>query len=93
LAKPQKDGYSLRHGLEAAERASRKPIEKLHRKCPGGLEYVWHWFIELSNSRTPGSPISYRDIADWQSMTGIETMPWEVEMIKAMDLAFMSQKD
>lgn len=89
LSKPEKDGKTLRSHLEAVERATRKPMERLHKECPAHLVYLWHWFIDLSNARVPGEPIGYKDIVAWQEITGITLTPWEAEVIRSLDISYL----
>lgn len=89
MSKPEKDGAPLRSHLEAVERATRKPMERLHRKCPDGAVYLWHWFIEISNARVPGEPIGFRDLLAWQEVTGITLNAWEADALRALDIAYL----
>lgn len=60
---------------------------------PAGL-YLWGWFHELSNARGSGgfgaAAISYPDILAWSRLTGRRPAPWEVDVIKALDVAYLN---
>ncbi|MBN9525785.1 MAG: hypothetical protein J0H82_06270 [Alphaproteobacteria bacterium] len=60
---------------------------------PAGL-YLWGWFNELSDARGAGglgpAPISYPDILAWSRLTGRRPAPWEIGVIKALDLVYLT---
>ena len=94
LAKPQPDKASLRDHLTVAEKAQRRPIERLHRSCPELLEYLWSWFLELSAARSGNgagpNPISYAEIAAWGHLTGLRPTSFEVKILRALDIKFLT---
>lgn len=58
---------------------------------PPGFEYLWDLFWEIRSGASGGGMdgvrLSWRDLADYQSVTGIPLDPFEVEAIMAMDAA------
>lgn len=72
--------------------------EQLNNDLPEELRYLWHWFIELHNSRGAGlaglDPISYSEIEAWSRLTGNEPETWEIQAIKRIDaIACRPEKD
>jgi hypothetical protein len=59
------------------------------------LEYVLSWFWHLSNRRAPGfdgvAPISYTEIGSWTALTRTIVTPSEIELLVAMDNAYLEQ--
>jgi hypothetical protein len=59
------------------------------------LEHVWSWFWHLSNRRQPGfdsqAPITYSEIKNWTLLTRTVVTPSEVELLIAMDDAYLEQ--
>lgn len=60
---------------------------------PDAASHIWHWFWRLSSRRQSGMsspmPISFRDVADFCSLTGEDMRPREVEVIEEMDAAWL----
>jgi hypothetical protein len=63
---------------------------------PEALEEQWRWFTELSctgRSVSPsGSPsaISSQEIVAWCQLNQITLQPWEVKLIRLLDMAWLS---
>jgi len=61
---------------------------------PDCAAYLWLWFLELHRARTGNgfgpNPIGYVEIDAWQRVTGRKLSPWEVDMMFALDGAFMA---
>lgn len=61
---------------------------------PDGCEQLWLDFLALHECRGSNgfgpSRISWRDLADWQAITGARLEPWQVDAISAADVAFMA---
>jgi hypothetical protein len=60
---------------------------------PPDLAYLWAWFIELSGSRGGGwgpAPITYLEIKSWCDLFNITLEPWELNLIKAMDVKYLT---
>lgn len=59
---------------------------------PPALEYLWGWFHELHRTRSGGmgpGAIAYPDILAWCRLRGVRLAPWEVEIITALDGAWL----
>lgn len=74
-------------GIMPAELADRPELPPL------GL-HVWTWFLELHQARGGNgfgpSPLSYRELTDWSTLTGQRLEPWEVRAVMAVDRAYMA---
>lgn len=57
---------------------------------PAGLR-VWGMFMELSATRRgrPLEPITHQEIEAWSRLHREPVRPWELEIIRAMDAAFL----
>lgn len=95
LSSVQKDGSTLRDHLNAVEKVSgRRPPELDGPPLPECLEYIWGWFIQLHRRRGGGfgpAPISWEAIDAWARRTGADPTPLELELIDAIDCAYMEQ--
>ena len=60
-------------------------------ELPEEGRHVWEAFQDLHAARTYGSAISYRDISDYSSMRGPTLVSWEVEALRKIDAAWLSQ--
>lgn len=72
---------------------------------PQQCAYVWTWFCELNDARPSSSssmvagtsmattiarvPISFTEIRNWASLTGRRLRPWEVDLLRALDVAWL----
>ncbi|MEA5123314.1 phage tail assembly chaperone [Xanthomonas floridensis] len=57
---------------------------------PEEAVHVWEWFWLISGRRKSGpEAISYSDIGEWQRLTLRDVLPEEVEMLMAMDDAYL----
>lgn len=58
---------------------------------PMGLEDLWSWFQELSETRmfseVGPQPISFTEIDAWSRLNRISLSPYEVEVIRRLDSA------
>lgn len=91
------DGVSVRDHLTQAEKSGRKKdpkysIPELHPPPPPRvLNYLWGWFCELEQTRDSSgfglSGIKYREILAWSLLTGRSPTPWEISVIKRLDMA------
>ncbi|WP_420842248.1 phage tail assembly chaperone [Devosia lacusdianchii] len=61
---------------------------------PWGQEYLWRWFVELSQGRQDGlngpMALSWRDMAEWASLTRCAPRSDEWRVLRAMDAAFLA---
>lgn len=64
---------------------------------PMELEYLWHTYIRLRHRQAPGfsgpAPVGWQDIDAFARRSGIRLAPWEIEVIEAIDDAFISPVD
>ena len=90
LSRPGEDGVSLREKLESV---GAKALQNA-AEMPRALEHVWKWFVELSQARPSGmgiSPITFSEISAWVSLTGNQPTPWEVSLIRGLDIAYLKE--
>lgn len=90
------DGVSLEAHHAQAEKTMRKlgkvatgPAAPESPRCPVELEYLWNWFFEMSQARGCGfgpNPIGFGEIAAWCQLTGTDLNPWEVSVIRRLDV-------
>lgn len=76
--------------MERERRSGITPAELLGEQMPYVLRHVWEWFLELSATRQTGmgfSPISYTEIRNWADLTGRAPLPYEVRLIRRIDIA------
>lgn len=61
---------------------------------PWGQEHLWYWFVELSQGRQEGisgpQALSWREMAEWASMTNSEPRAMEWRVLRAMDVAYLA---
>lgn len=61
---------------------------------PAGGELLWQWFIELGRARTyhasGPNPIAYAEISAWASLQRWPIAPRHVEILRAMDDAWLN---
>lgn len=91
----QPDGHTLREHLEAAMQATgNRPADLDGPACPSGVDYVWHWFCELSAARGSSgfgpNPLGYADIDAWSRLTGRQPDVFEVSCLMALDGTYFS---
>lgn len=57
------------------------------------MGHVWAWFLSLSERRQRGldgpCPIGWAEIEAWRSLTRTLTTPEEIDMLLAMDSAWL----
>lgn len=58
---------------------------------PQIVEHVFDWFLQLHSSRT--GPITYSEIKAWSQLTGTRISPFEVDLIKRLDIEYLKQQD
>ena len=75
----------MRVQLESVERQTGKRDPLLDSvKVPDGFAYLFDMYWQIRS----GQAVSYRDLADYMSVTGIVLDAFEISAIKAMDAAF-----
>jgi len=61
---------------------------------PWGREYLWHWFVELSQGRQEGfsgpQALTWREMAEWASLTNSVPRQAEWRALRAMDRAYLA---
>lgn len=61
---------------------------------PDGCAALWEHFLALHESRGNSgfgpARLSWRDLGDWQSFTGLRLAGWQVVAIRKADDAFMA---
>ena len=85
-----------------SDRAHLEQVAKMKGELPPELEvpdfpdiasHIWVTFNELSAGRTYGmsgpNPLSWEGIKAWVDLNGIVLTPWELETIKALDMAWV----
>lgn len=89
---------TLKDHLEQIEAVSGQTPKELINPTdlPYALEYIWNWFIELSNSRPTGfsglEPLSYPVIESWMRVTGNAPSAFDVSLIRKVDDLYRSMK-
>lgn len=62
-------------------------------RCPPEAMHLWEWFRDLSFRRLPGgfgpSPITFGEIAAWQSLRRIRLDSWELDALLELDTLFL----
>lgn len=95
LAQPQGDGRPLREHLKSvAGRSVFAAAELTGPAFPPELGYLWQWFMELHAARTFNAhgpnPITYAEIRSWAILTKARPTPWEVDLLRTLDLKWMA---
>lgn len=61
---------------------------------PEELGYLWNVFVKLGRTRGRGgfgpAPITFSEMRAYCQMTGDDLLPWEVEVIRDLDDAYLS---
>lgn len=88
-------GGTLRDQAHAAFRQRGFVPEHLRSlPIPTGTEYLWEWFNELQGARTSNgfgaNPITYTEMAAWATLSGRDLEPFEVRLLKDLDLLYLS---
>ena len=55
---------------------------------PPAFEYLWTWFLRMSNRRGGGfgaSPLTHAGMQAFFELAGIWPTPWDVEQLEALD--------
>ena len=75
--------------LKSLEEESSSPL------LPEAVSLLWTYFIRLHQQRASGgmglSCLSYTDIKSFCDLNDIRLFPWEVDLITALDRAFLTQ--
>lgn len=69
------------------------PEELLVEPIPTELEYVWHWWLELQETRAPSmnghAHITYTELDSWTRLLQIRLTPFEVKCLMKLDSVFV----
>jgi len=97
-----KDGHLYREHLEAAAKSAGPAgriaaAELAGPEFPEACAYVWTWFCELSGARRfddgVPQPIGYPELQAWARLTRRAPSDWEVEFLRALDLAWLTKDE
>lgn len=106
LNTPNSKGVSKRTSLEfsrkqeaklgvSAKVLAKKYAELEEVEVPREVGHLRYHFIQLGNTRQEGvngyNPITFTEIANYLALTETELTPWEIETIRFMDVAFLSE--
>lgn len=85
----------MRSTLEQVEKTTgKRPADLDGPDCPVEAEYLWRDFLLLSRGRTSNgfgaNPLTWPDIMAWATLTRTPVTPWDVDMLIALDNAWMS---
>lgn len=88
------DGITLRERLLQVHNSSGAYDPRLDLPTiPRELEYLMGWFWEIRSaiggSGFGANPISFTEMKSWCDLTNIELNPWEVSVIKKLDMEYM----
>lgn len=57
-------------------------------------DYLWPLFVQMSNARSSNgfspNPLGWRDLADWQRLTGYRLSAWERDTLLAIDRVYLA---
>jgi hypothetical protein len=91
---PDKDGVPQReHLLEVERQTGLTPLALQGPEFPELLDHVWSAFLSLNRTRGQGFngplSISYQEIKSWQELTGVNLLPWEIDVVIRLDTIFL----
>lgn len=70
------------------------PLEE-EKDIPESLEYIWNWWCEVQTARQSSGfgplPLSFTEMYAWSVLTQRQLQPWEVEAIRDIDHAFLTE--
>jgi hypothetical protein len=89
---PRKDGVTLRATLGQVEKQTGETKIEEHPP-PEEAEYLFNWFWQVHQGRAQGFsgplPLDAKEIKAWAELSGISLTPWEFQVIRKMDRAFL----
>ncbi|MCA0032767.1 hypothetical protein [Mesorhizobium sp. B263B2A] len=90
------DGVTLRETLQGLLARAREPKRKAELAAeldvpplPACLTYLWSTFLRISNRRSADAPLLWSEIDAFLRVTGRRFDPWEIEMMEALDRAYL----
>lgn len=96
LYAPQPDGSTLAEfGASIQEQTGSWPEDIPEPPdIPPALEHLWAWFWQLRTANPSAgfgpAPLSFGEMDAWQRVTGNQLEPWQVDVLLAMDAAFLT---
>lgn len=91
------DGASVSEHMKAL--AKRGKLPKQEEEKPPALaseaEPLWFVFCALHQTRASGmgvGPISFGEIESYQRLVGVKLDPWEVQAVRAIDMAYLQHE-
>jgi len=90
-----KTGGTRQDNLETVWRQTGKmPPELAPVEVPDEALYLWGYFISLSSRRSgngySANPISNVEIQAWQRLSGVELLPWELDVIDMFEQVYLA---
>ena len=61
---------------------------------PNPMPHLISFFIEIGMTESTGmgpSPLSWREINEWQHATRVRLAPWEARLIRSLSLAYVAE--
>lgn len=96
LFSPQADGSTLAAMARSVEAQTGHWPEDVPDppEIPPELEHLWVWFWQLRTANPSAgfgpTPLSFGEMDAWQRVTGNRLAPWQVDVLLAMDAAFLA---
>ena len=95
LDKVGADKTTLRAHLTQAWKATGVKPDALNVDIPPQSRRAFAWFNELCMGRSSNgfgmNPLSYMEISAWCSLRGVALRPFEVRLIKLLDMAYLKE--
>jgi len=61
---------------------------------PNPLPYITEWLFEVGPTSPGGmgpTAIGWRDLQAWQTLTGVDLMPWEARILRRLSVDFLHE--
>lgn len=95
-----KDGHTLRERLEGLLKRARTPERRAEIEAelgvpemPAAIAYLWSAFQRIRSRRGGNGfgpvPIMWADIDAFVRLSGVRLAPWEIEIVEALDDAWL----
>ena len=92
--KPKDSDVSLRdHLMSIFDNTGFMPEELNNPEPSKAIDYLLEYFHQLSRTRQIGmalNPITFTEIEAWKRLFHIELAVWEIDVIKQLDLIYLS---
>jgi hypothetical protein len=63
---------------------------------PDEAAHIWDWYVQLANQRGSNGlapePLRWLDIWAWSKLTGIATLPWEIDAVIKIDAIYRTTR-